>query len=127
VPILKEVSLLASSVAMYIIVFVVSAAVLVFYLGAYWKIYEKAGLNGWAAIVPFYNLWTYCRAAGRPGWWMFLLLVPIVNIVVWCVIQLDLARSFARSVGFGVGLIFLSVVFVPVLGYGPAVHDDSFG
>jgi hypothetical protein len=30
-------------------------AFVVFILAAYWKIYEKAGQPGWAAIIPIYD------------------------------------------------------------------------
>jgi hypothetical protein len=119
--------MLATSSAGYILYFVVYAVVLIFYIAAFWKIYEKAGLNGWAAIIPIYNGWTYFRAAGRPGWWVLTMIFPPVFLVLWIIAQLDMAKAFDRSVWFGIGLIFLSFIFVPILGYGSAQHTGRVG
>ncbi len=35
--------------------------------------------------------------AGRPVWWVVLLLIPFVNFAVAIVIGLDIARNFARA------------------------------
>jgi hypothetical protein len=46
-----------------------------------WKIYEKAGKPGWAAIVPIYNIIVLLEIIGKPVWWLLLFLVPCVNII----------------------------------------------
>ncbi|MFA6319245.1 MAG: DUF5684 domain-containing protein, partial [Elusimicrobiota bacterium] len=47
-----------------------------------WKTFAKAGRPGWAAIVPVYNVIVLLGIAGKPWWWIFLFLVPLVNIVI---------------------------------------------
>ena len=47
-----------------------------------WRIYQKAGKPGWAAILPFYNLYVLLKIVGKPGWWMLLCFIPLVNIYV---------------------------------------------
>jgi hypothetical protein len=34
-----------------------------------------------------------------------------------------LAKSFAKGVGFGLGLVFLSFIFYPILGFGSAQYQ----
>src|SRR6476646_7985367 len=46
-----------------------------------WKTFVKAGQPGWAAIIPIYNAYILTQIAGRPGWWVLLMLIPLVNIV----------------------------------------------
>ena len=87
-----------------------------------WKVFEKAGKPGWAAIVPIYNIIVLCEIVGRPLWWVVLLLVPCVNIVAAVILSIDLARSFGQSAGYGIGLAFLSFIFYPMLGFGPAQY-----
>ena len=60
------------------------------------------------------------KIVGRPGWWLILYFIPIVNIIVWIIVAIDLAKSFAKSTAFAVGLIFLAFIFIPILGFGPA-------
>lgn len=58
----------------------------------------------------------------RPWWWLLLLFVPIVNIVVPILIWLDMAKAFGKGIGFALGLIFLSPIFIPLLGFGDATY-----
>ncbi len=51
---------------------------------------------------------------------MILMFIPFVNFVIWIILALDLAKSFGQSTAFGIGLIFLSVIFIMILGFGGA-------
>lgn len=85
---------------------------------AHWKIYEKAGKPGWAAIIPIYNLIVLLEIIGKPVWWILLLLIPCVNIVFAIWITNLLSKSFGQSEGFTVGLLLLGVIFYPILAFG---------
>ncbi|MFH1791639.1 MAG: DUF5684 domain-containing protein, partial [Candidatus Omnitrophota bacterium] len=37
--------------------------------------------NSWLAWVPLANMYLMCRTAGKPWWWLALLLVPLINII----------------------------------------------
>jgi hypothetical protein len=106
----------------FLIVFLVMLALIIFYVAAFWRILEKAGEPGWGAIIPIYNIYLWCKVAGRPGWWVVLFFIPVVSIIVVLILSLDLARAFAKSAGFGVGLWLLSMIFVPILGYGSSSY-----
>jgi len=103
------------------LVWICDIAVTVLIVVAMWKIFSKAGQPGWAAIIPIYNLFVWCKIVGRPAWWILLLLIcfPIFYIIL-CI---DLAKSFGKGVGFALGLIFLSVIFFPILGFGSATYQ----
>lgn len=88
-------------------------------LAGMYKIFEKAGKPGWAGIVPIYNLFVLTEIVGRPILWFVLCFVPCVNIVIIVLLMIDLAKSFGKTAGFGVGLAFLGFVFAPMLGFGP--------
>ena len=92
----------------------------VFMIAALWKVYRKAGKPGWVAIIPIYNYIVLLEIIGRPLWWIFLFLIPLANIVFSFIIHIDLAKSFGKSTGFGVGLTLLSIIFFPILGFGDA-------
>jgi hypothetical protein len=97
------------------------SAVIIFLIAAIWKVFAKAGQPGWASIIPIYNWIVLCKIVGRPAWWVLLLLIcfPIFYIII-CI---DLAKSFGKGGGFAVGLILLSVVFFPILGFGNAQYQ----
>lgn len=88
-----------------------------------WKIYVKAGKPGWGSIIPIYNLILLLEIVRRPGWWLILLLiVPVANLVCSIIMLFDLAKSFGKGTGFGFGLLFLGVIFYPILAFGDAEY-----
>lgn len=96
--------------------------VLAFYIVVAWKIFEKAGRPGWAAIIPIYNAIVVLEIVGRPIWWIFLLLIPVVGFVVTIIVAIDLAKSFGHGALYGFGLAFFSFVFGPILAFGSDVY-----
>jgi len=92
-------------------------------IAAWWKIFTKAGQPGWACIIPIYNLYVWCKIVGRPWWWVLLMLIPFVNFIILIILIIDLAKSFGKGVGFGIGLLLLAVIFFPILGFGSAQYQ----
>ena len=62
------------------------------------------------------------KVAGRPGWWLLLMLIPLVNIVIGIIVPIDLATRFGKGGGYAVGLIFLPVIFLPMLAFGSSTY-----
>ncbi len=101
--------------------------IVAFYLYTYWRIFEKAGKPGWAAIIPIYNTIIMLEIVGKPWWWILLFLIPGVNIIfaIWMVNLLSL--SFGKGVGFTLGLLFLGFIFYPILAFGLAEYKGPAG
>ena len=89
-----------------------------------WMIFTKAGQKGWKCLIPFYNLYTELLIIKKPGWWLLLFFIPLVNIIMVLVVALNLAKVFGRSGLFGFFFLFL---FAPVgyliLGYGSSKYQ----
>lgn len=102
-------------------------AIVILLIAAMWKVFSKAGQPGWAAIIPIYNIYVLCKVAGRPGWWLLLMLIPLVNIIIAIILNIDIAKNFGKGVGFGIGMIFLPFIFYPVLGFGSAQYQGGAG
>lgn len=90
---------------------------------AMWKVYTKAGKPGWVVLIPVYNLYVLLEIIGRPWWWLLLFLIPVVNVFLIFIIMFDLARSFGKGSGFALGLIFLNLIFILILGFGSAEYE----
>jgi hypothetical protein len=101
---------------------IIYLALIVLVVAGFWKMFEKAGKPGWAAIVPIYNMIVMLEIAGRPIWWIILLIIPIVSIVVVIIVMIDIAKSFGKGAGFAIGLVFLPFIFGPLLGFGDATY-----
>jgi hypothetical protein len=102
---------------------IIYLAFLVLAIVAMWKVFAKAGQPGWAAIIPIYNIYVWLKVAGRPGWWLILFLIPIVNIVMALIVSIDIAKSFAKDTVFGVvGLWLFSIIGYAILAFGGAQY-----
>jgi len=97
-------------------------AIGIFLLIAMWKMFVKAGKPGWAVIIPIYNTYVLLEIVGRPTWWLLMFYIPFVNAVFGIIVGIDLAKSFGKDSGFGIGLIFLAPIFIPILGFGDAQY-----
>lgn len=104
-------------------VLIFQLAVIVLILVSLWKVFVKAGQPGWAGIIPIYNMYILCKIAGRPGWWVLLMFIPLINFIVLAVLSIDVAKSFGKGVGFGIGLWLLAIVFYPILAFGSAQYQ----
>jgi|BarGraNGADG00312_1021997.scaffolds.fasta_scaffold20231_2 hypothetical protein len=114
------------------VMFLLMIAVYVVVVIGWWKTFVKAGQPGWAAIVPFYNLYIWVKIAGRPTWWFWVMLVGVllgwIPILGWILIigvwvmslllALDVAKNFGQGTGFGILLWLFSGIMYLVLGFG---------
>jgi hypothetical protein len=96
---------------------------LVLTLATFWKVFVKAGEEGWKGIIPVYNLFILMRISGKPLWWGVLLFVPVVGIFISVLYNLSLAERFGKSQLFGIGLLFLPAIFFGMLAFGDAEYQ----
>jgi hypothetical protein len=101
---------------------IVVLLIIIFMVVSEWIIFTKAGKPGWATLVPIYNTIVLLEIVGKPWWWLFLLCIPIVNIVFLIIIYHRLSVAFGHEVGFTLGLIFLPIIFFPLLAFGDSKY-----
>jgi hypothetical protein len=102
---------------------IIELVIAVVVIASIWKVFVKAGKPGWGAIIPFYNIYLELKIIGRPGWWLILFFIPLVNLVIAIIVALDLAKSFGKSGAFGFfGLFLFSFIGFPILGFGDATY-----
>ena len=111
------------NLGVFFVTFLVSIGIAVLYLYCMWRIYDKAGKPGWAALIPGHNTVQTFEIIGRPGWWFFLTLIPFVNFIIMIMMVFELARVFGKDTGFGFGILFLSFIFIPILALGSAEYE----
>lgn len=87
-----------------------------------WKMYKKAGVDGWESLIAGHNFIVEMKLGGIPTYWYFLIFVPFGIIAISCWKQMELAKSFGKSTGFGIGLILLNPIFTAILGFGKAQY-----
>jgi len=92
-----------------------------------WKIFEKAGRPGWEVLIPIYSAYVFLvkilKVSPALFWLQF---IPIVNffvaVILVFMVPFKLAEKFGKGGGFGVGLLFLGIVFYPILAFGSAQY-----
>ena len=99
---------------------------------SYWKIFTKAGQPGYAAIIPYYNLYVLAEMCfGKGIYCLFVLagFLPGIGSLVMAAYMIyqsyQLGRVFNKSVGFTIGLIFVPIVFLPMLALGKDEYDPD--
>jgi hypothetical protein len=132
------------------LIFTISGVILILILAGLWKVFVKAGEEGWLALIPIANAVIFARIGGRPGWWALhpllavlgwvlgVLSVALVGVPVIALVLLTLgyvasavvhvlicqgvAERFGKGIGFTIGLLLLPAIFIPILGFGKATY-----
>lgn len=83
-----------------------------------WMVFKKAGEHGWAAIIPFYNLYILFKITWGKPLLFLVIFVPVVNVIFIIITYVKLAYAFGKGAAWAIGLIFLTPVFICLLGFG---------
>jgi signal peptidase I len=76
------------------------------------KVFEKAGVEGWKALVPGVNFIEICKLIGQKPSHAAWMLFPIVNIFTYAGMKVDLVRAFGK---FNFSDSFWAVIFSPFI------------
>ena len=106
--------------SMFIGLIIVGLAIIIVVYAAYWAIMKKAGKEGIDGIIPVHNEICLLEICGIPKWMWFLNLIPFGALAFTIILAIYMARSFGKTGGYAVGLIFLPFVFYPMLAWGSA-------
>ena len=119
----------SSSSSISVIFGIIALAVCIFLLVCEWKLFKKAGKPGWAAIIPFYNLYVLFDIIYGKGIKFLLLLVPILNVIISVAVSIRTAQVYGKGTGLGVLNLFFPFIVLPILAFGDAQYKgpvDSF-
>ncbi len=122
-----------------IILFIV-LLVYVIQVVAYWGIFTKAGVPGWKALIPLYNVYVQYRISWTNPYmyWIYLVSFNLSNVLITqsgflysvgsilgaiaflvnLMAVLKLSRAFGHGVGYAIGLFFLGPIFMLIIGFG---------
>ena len=99
-----------------------------------WKMLEKAGEPGWAAIIPFYSSYKLCqKVMGNPWYWvrLFVAVVPVIGWIAAFYFKYQIGKATAKSFGqdetWAWGYTFLEPVFNCITGFGDYKYYGILG
>lgn len=107
---------------------IVICLIVLFIYGTFlrWRIYQKAGEPGWAALVPFYRQLVMYRVCELTPLFMLLWFIPILGWIAMFIIAIAkrfiLAKSFGKGNLFGLGLLFLPPIFQSILAFNSKIE-----
>lgn len=119
-------SLSESSLTILSIVAIVSLVIFILQIVAKWKIFDKAGEHGWAALVPFYSTYVLYKITWENGLFFLLSYIPCLNVIVTVMTNMKLSAVFGKNDGFAIGLSLLGFIFYPVLAFDSSEYDGPF-
>lgn len=94
-----------------------------------WKIFKKAGVEGWKSLVPIYNSIILVQITETSSLALFLMFTPIINcigiFIANYMIAMNLAKKFNKSSTFGLGLFFIPFIFQLILAFGDAKYEQG--
>ena len=75
--------------------------------------------NPWLAWIPIANIYLMCKVADKPGWWLILFFIPLVNIVIAIIIWMGMAEARHQPSWLGILMIIpiASLVIPGVLAF----------
>ncbi len=102
-----------ANIIFWIIVSIVAAAAA---FGRY-KLYEKAGKPAWAAFIPGYNQFVKLQIIGKPIWWLVLLYLPVIGVLVWVAMAIELAKAYGKyKLSEHAAALILPFYYLPKIG-----------
>lgn len=135
-----------------LIVFVAALAMIILEIIGKWKVFKKAGKNGWEAIIPYYNTWVLVSISGCK-WWFFLIIIfsslisfnlsydinevsnisintfdflgSIVNLLALYCVNYNVCKKFNKDYMYAIGLTLLPFIFYPMLGFDKTEFNNS--
>lgn len=105
--------------------FLIYIGIIVLIVAAQWKIFEKAGKPGWASLIPIYSAIVLMEIINKPAIWVLYLFIPFYGFYIAIVSVVELAKVFGKDTGFAIGMLFLPIIFYPMLAFGTAQYQGT--
>ncbi len=102
---------------------ILGLVIMVLFIIAWWKIFEKAGIKGWKSLIPIYNQYCLFRISGMSGWWC---LFPIAPSLLFSLAGIDImannvtitssqAGNPITWIAFALSLVYLVISIVQIV------------
>ncbi|MBR6073128.1 MAG: signal peptidase I [Bacilli bacterium] len=105
------------------VVYIIALAVGIFQLVCMWMTFKKAGRQGWAAIIPIFNVIVELDIAHIPVWMILLYIIPIANIFMCIYVPIKFAKAFGKGILTALLLMFVAPIGWALLAFGDAKYQ----
>jgi len=134
---------------------ILTLVITVLMVASMWRIFVKAGKPGWAAIIPYYNLFVLIQVSMRPVWlivffiptFTFSLLAIVLNpstllgllgplifikpildviaLVAYVFVAHGLAKAFGKGMLDTFGFVILAPIWYPMYAFGGETYRGN--
>ena len=105
-----------------IIVFFAAIGLFTLMVASVWRVFTDMGDPGWVGLVPFLRDYRVLQRS-RPNHAAILTVSAIFCGIGSIVASWDIAKLFGKSPWFGLGLVFLPFIFMPMLAFGDSQYQ----
>jgi len=85
-----------------------------------YKLFIKAGEDGWKAFIPIYSDVVWIKLIGKPMFWVVLTLIPILRTLVKVSMDIEMAKAYGKqSFKDQAFAVLLPFIFYPKIGFDP--------
>ncbi len=103
--------------AFLMILFAIAAVFYIFTAICLQAIAKKTNTaDAWLAWIPIANFILMLNIAHKPVWWIVLMLIPVVNVVFYIIVWMEIAKARGKPEWWGI-LIIVPVANLIGLGY----------
>lgn len=110
-------AMMSAMVVIYMVIALVNLVVYVLSIIADYRLFEKAGEEGWKAIIPFYNYFVLCRIVMGDSLWFWLGFVPGINVFGRLYIRFKTGEAYGKTTCFNIGMMLLPYIFRVILAF----------
>ena len=83
-----------------------------------WPIFEKAGVKGWKALIPIYNLILWIKILDKDWKWYVSIFIPAINVFTYLLMVVETAKCFRRNnLGEQTLAVLFPFIYLPYLGF----------
>ena len=139
---MRGVLMMLDFVVMFGIFFIMIIIVLlVLYFIGLWKLFQKAGKNGWEAIVPFYNTWVLVEISGLAWWYALIIMLSSVTTVmdmdgIDSLLSIaafianfftcyNISKKLHKDTGFAILMTLFPFIMIPIIGLSSNYQFDD--
>lgn len=88
------------------------------YGGFCYGLFKKINIDGWKALIPFYNFWLMLEPSKKPKWWIVFAFIPLFQLII----LVDFLKRFniTTLVQHGMAIVF-PFAYLPYVGFNKEV------
>ncbi len=123
-----------------VIILIIAIPFVILYLVGLWKLFRKAGKNGWEAIIPFYNTWVLVEISGLSWWYALIILSTsivsflgmdnlsglcnLASLVASFFCYYNISKKLHKDTGFAILMTLFSGIVIPLVGLSNSYSFD---